>query len=416
MKTRRAVVIGGGLAGLSGALVLARRGWRVTVCEQAPEAGGRARTQDKSGFLFNQGPHALFAGGAAARELAALGVTWKGGAPRPRVWTPAGDGLARFPSSAWTFLTSPALSLTGRNGLVRGVLALRNAPARDQTLAEWLDAHVPDRGARGVFEAVVRLSSYSNAPDQLSARAALAQLRLGVSPGVIYLDGGWRTLVDGLRARAAEAGVEVRTGAAVTELEPGVPRAVRLERGERLEADAVLVATDPRHAARLLPSLASAVAGLVPARAACLDLGLRRLPREGYDLLLGLDEPVYASVHSAVAKLTPEGGALVQLARYLRPDEDGAGALPLLEEMMERLQPGWRDEVVERRFLPNMTVSWGIPTATRARPSARVGEGVRLAGDWVEGEGMLADAAVGSAVRAARELDEEREPALGEVA
>ncbi|MDX3541077.1 FAD-dependent oxidoreductase, partial [Streptomyces sp. MB09-01] len=37
MPKRHAVVAGAGIGGLTAALALHRRGWRVTVCERAPE-------------------------------------------------------------------------------------------------------------------------------------------------------------------------------------------------------------------------------------------------------------------------------------------------------------------------------------------------------------------------------------------
>jgi phytoene dehydrogenase-like protein len=56
------VVIGAGLAGLTAAATAARARRPVVVVE-AHTAGGRARTDELSGYRFNQGPHALGRGG-----------------------------------------------------------------------------------------------------------------------------------------------------------------------------------------------------------------------------------------------------------------------------------------------------------------------------------------------------------------
>src|SRR5687767_7321829 len=66
-------VIGGGLAGLTAATLLARSGRSVTLHEKS-QLGGRARTQDEHGALFNQGPHALYRGGRAMQVLKQLGI------------------------------------------------------------------------------------------------------------------------------------------------------------------------------------------------------------------------------------------------------------------------------------------------------------------------------------------------------
>jgi hypothetical protein len=49
---------------------------------------------------------------------------------------------------------------------------------------------------------------------------------------------------------------------------------------------------------------------VTPVRLATLDVGLRSLPRPRTLLALGVDEPVYFSVHSVTARLAPAGGAL----------------------------------------------------------------------------------------------------------
>jgi phytoene dehydrogenase-like protein len=55
------IIIGGGLAGLTTAALLARSGKAVTLFEHSSrEIGGRARTAEIDDFYFNQGPHALY--------------------------------------------------------------------------------------------------------------------------------------------------------------------------------------------------------------------------------------------------------------------------------------------------------------------------------------------------------------------
>ena len=78
---RRVTVIGGGLAGLTAAATAARAGAAVTVHEARDTIGGRARTREDSGFLLNEGAHALYANGAGAYVLRNLGIQPRGGTP-----------------------------------------------------------------------------------------------------------------------------------------------------------------------------------------------------------------------------------------------------------------------------------------------------------------------------------------------
>jgi phytoene dehydrogenase-like protein len=152
----------------------------------------------------------------------------------------------------------------------------------------------------------------------------------------------------------------------------------------------------------------------MPARAACLDVALTSLPDEKATFALGVDRPLYLSVHSRTARLAPDGAALVSTMKYLPAgaSHDAAADRAELEGLLDRLQPGWRARIVAQRFLPSMIASNAIVRAdaggTAGRPGPRVPDapGVFVVGDWVGPEGMLLDASLASAERAALEASE----------
>ena len=47
-----------------------------------------------------------------------------------------------------------------------------------------------------LLAALFRLSTYCDDPEQMSAGAAIDQLKLALAGNVWYLDGGWQTLVE----------------------------------------------------------------------------------------------------------------------------------------------------------------------------------------------------------------------------
>jgi phytoene dehydrogenase-like protein len=412
-------VVGGGLGGLATAALLARRGLGVVVLERAHELGGRAATHVHHGFCFNLGGHALCRGGAAARVLGELGVRWTGRRPPSAGVAELEERAYGLPLTAGSLLTTGLLGWSAKAQgarLMTRVPSLNAATLAGVPLSSWLQGRVADATMRATVEALVRVTTYANAPSLLDAGAAVAQLQLGQKPGVVYLDGGWQTLVDGAAEAARAAGAELRTGARVacaSACEGGWR--VALEDGATLACRTLVLATGPSTARSIVPSeaLAAWANRCIPVRTACLDLALARLPRDT-TFALGIDRPLYFSVHSATARVAPDGAALVSLMKYLSPTEpaDPARDESELEAWMDRLQPGWRDVLVERRWLPGMIASNALVTAAggglRGRPGPRVPDapGVFVVGDWVGPEGMLLDASLASAQQAAAQVGE----------
>lgn len=481
MRATRVAVVGGGLGGLTAAALLARGGCEVTLYERSKHLGGRAQTSDVEGFRFNLGPHALYRSGAAMRVLGSLGVKPRGGIPGGGSYALRAGRLHTLPRGAVSLMTTDVLTLAGKLELARLLATLPRVDAEALarvSMREWLDTRLSRDDARALVGALTRVSSYCADLDTLSAEAAVSQLQLALAANVLYVDGGWSTLVDALYALAREAGVRVELSARVESVVLRPPGAAPHEAGTRPapskrvesealplsgaapketaarlapskraesaasattapheagtqpssresrvhglrladgtvhEVDAVVLTGSPGEVASLVPGdavLAREAAEAVPVKAATLELGLSALPRPEALFALGVDGPWYASVHSASARLAPEGGAMVHVMKYLGGADPEARESEL-EAIMDTLQPGWREHVVARRFRPTLTVTHLLPSAKAgglsARPTARVPhvDGLFRVGDWVGPEGMLADAAFASAESVARAL------------
>jgi len=267
--------------------------------------------------------------------------------------------------------------------------------APQQTMNSWIEDHARSPKVRALAAALTRLTTFVADHDHLSASVALPQIAMAIASGVVYLDHGWQTLIDGLAARARSLGVEIRCGTSV-------------QSALNLDATGVILAVPPANVEKLT---GAKFPHLHPVRVACLDLGLSRLPENAANFGLGIDQPLYFSVHSAAAKLAPQGSALIQLAKYLSGENDPAADRAELEQFADLLVPGWRDRVTMTRFLPNMTVSHAMPTC-EGRPNADAVPGVALCGDWVGPQHVLADTVVSSALEASRMVRHDRVQAL----
>lgn len=412
-------IVGGGLAGLATAAYLARAGMQVELFEKASLLGGRAATHVTGGFHFNLGPHALYRRAEGAEVMRDLGVAYTGGVPGASGGYAVNRGAKHalpggFVSLLTTSLLRPRAKIeTAR--LLASIAHIDAAAAQGKTVRKWLDESIRSAEVRQLIQGLFRLTTYANDPERQSAGCAITQLQGALSGNVLYLDGGWQTLVDGLRQRAEAHGARIVSGRRVTSVQPrGDAQQLRFADGSMMTCSAVVLAMAPAEAAGLADGsklLARWAASSIAVRAACLEIALRTLPQPRATFALGIDEPLYLSVHSAVARLAPDGGALIHVAKYLPAGE----ANPQLDEqqlekLLDLIQPGWRDVVVERRFLPKMVVYNALPTATQGGVSGRPGpqvpdaEGVYVAGDWVGDQGMLADASLASARAAANHI------------
>jgi len=390
------VVVGAGLAGLTAAAVLAQARKKVLLLEQASHAGGRARTQYEHGFHLNLGPHAWIPAGPGTAILRRLGIELSGSSPNLRGGFALRDGrLHTLPEGFFSLVTTDLLRPRGKLEYARLMSELRfmnTAKVDSVTVVDWLAGHVEDRDVAAVIEMLIRLVTYADAPHLMSAGVALRALQEAVTGQVLYLHGGWQVLVETLIAQVKALGVEVRLSSPVDRVDPD---------------GKTILAVDPGTMRRLLGVECAPVA----AKTACLDVCLRRLPNPHGIAVFGVGQPFYCVVHSATARLAPEGGAMIHVAKYLSPGgpHDAVAIEKELEGVLSLLQPNWQDEVVFRRYLPSMVATHAIPTLAGRTPVRVPGMlNVFLAGDWVGSRGTLGNAAVASGEEAARYVLESR--------
>lgn len=404
----RVNIVGGGIAGLIAAVELGRAGARIAVFEAAGGLGGRARTREASGFYLNQGPHALYKGGALKRELDRLGIPYSGGRSLARTRKAILKGkLHDLPVDLKSLVRTGLFATPDKFSYVGLMREIGRGVTAERSFAQWLDTRKMSPRLRQSVEGLARLASYANGSHVISAQAMLDQITMSLK-GTIYLDGGWQSMADALMDAARDTGAALHAGARVEKVVVDGRRSrVALADGTSHEAEATLMALGPHEAAALMPDAASLqveAREAMAVRANTLDLALERLPDGADEFAIGIDQPFYMSLHSRSAKLAPSHGAVVHLAKYLPigegPQKD---AIAELEAVADLVMPGWRVLEVKRQELRGMTVSHGLPRWDRRRPGVELRDapGVFIAGDWVGDEGMIADCAAASAVEAA---------------
>ncbi|HEU5057402.1 MAG TPA: FAD-dependent oxidoreductase [Kofleriaceae bacterium] len=428
----RAVVVGGGIAGLAAATGLCERGARVTLLERESYLGGRAgswpdRLATGEAFDMERGFHGFFRHYRALRDLL------RRVDPQLSALAPADDypilgpdgrseSFAGLPRRApWNVA---ALALRTPTLRARDLLGIRPRPALamltfdmgrsyrrwDATSArDYLDSlGFPPAARRMLFD--VFAHSFFCAEEEMSAGELLMMFHwyfVGNRDGLIFdlaarpmSRAFWQPLGERLAALGAE--VATATACASVGRAPGGTWRVELERGDPLEADAVVLALS-------LPAL-QAVAAASPDLAGSWRDDLLALPvtRPFAVLRLWLDRPMrperapFAGTtgfghldnislydrfqDQSRAWAARSGGSVVELHAYaVEPDIDQEALAAELCAGLHAVYPESRGaREIDRRFLWRQDCPGFPPGIHDRRPAvATPFSGLCLAGDFV---------------------------------
>ncbi len=277
---KTAVVVGGGLAGITAALSLADAGVRVTLVEGRPRLGGLAFSFQRDGLTVDNGQHVYLRCCTAYRwfldriDAAALApVQARLDVPVIDVAKPAGRRLGRLRRDALpvplhlgrSLATYPHLSLAERAKVGRAALALKALdladPALDaQDFGSWLAAHGQSKRAVEALWDLVGVATLNAVAGDSSLALAAMVFKTGLLSDPGAADIGWARvplgeLHDTLARKALDsAGVRTEVRTRVTSIQQNENGRWSVEvPGETLDADAVVLAVAQREAYDLLP-------------------------------------------------------------------------------------------------------------------------------------------------------------------
>ncbi|MFD3355017.1 hydroxysqualene dehydroxylase HpnE [Streptomyces fradiae] len=418
MTGRHAVVVGGGLAGVTAALRLADAGVRVTLLEGRPRLGGLAFSFRRGDLTVDNGQHVYLRCCAAYRwfldrvggtDLAP--VQDRLDVPVLDVGDPRGPRLGRLRRTALpvplhlaaSLAAYPHLSVAERLAAGRAALALKSLDPADPALddadfAGWLARHGQSRRAVQALWDLVGVATLNATADQTSLGLAAMVFRTGLLSAPGAADIGWARvplghLHDTLAREALEArGVRVLVRTRVSAVTPadGGRWVVDLP-GDSLDADTVVLAVPQRETHDLLPPGALDTPGDLLRIGTAPILNVHVL----YDRPV-LRRPFFAALGSPVQWVfdRTEASGMSGPGQYLAVSQSAAQAeidAPVAElrarylPELERLLPPARHARVTDFFVTRERTATFAPApgVARLRPGARTRlPGLYLAGAW----------------------------------
>ncbi|GAA3715439.1 hydroxysqualene dehydroxylase HpnE [Streptomyces tremellae] len=412
----RAVVVGGGLAGVTAALRLADAGLAVTLVEGRPRLGGLAFSFTRGDLTVDNGQHVYLRCCTAYRwfldrvegtalaplqdrlDVPVLDVA----GDRPRLGRIRRNALPVPLHLAAGLARYPHLSLAERASVGRAALALRNLDLEDPALDEvdfatWLHRHGQSPRTVEALWDLVGVATLNATAEQSSLALAAKVFTTGLLTEPGAADIGWARvplgeLHDTLAAKAlAAAGVrtELRTRVSDISRRPEGGWRVALD-GESVEAETVVLAVAQREAHALLPDGALADPGRLLAIGTAPILNVHVV----YDRKV-LRRPFFAALGSPVQWVFDRTGTsgltdgqYLALSQSAAQDDIELPVARLRERYLpelERLLPAARGAGVRDFFVTRERTATFAPApgVGRLRPAARTdAPGLFLAGSW----------------------------------
>ncbi|MGG8406836.1 hydroxysqualene dehydroxylase HpnE [Streptomyces sp. 12297] len=418
MTANHAVVVGGGLAGVTAALELADAGLQVTLLEGRPRLGGLAFSFKRGDLTVDNGQHVYLRCCTAYRwfldrvDGAALApLQDRLDVPVLDVAHPKGPRLGRLRRSALpvplhlagALARYPHLSLAERAAVGRAALALRSLDPADPALdgvdfATWLGRYGQTPRAVEALWDLVGIATLNATAAQSSLGLAAMVFKTGLLSEPGAADIGWAhvplgDIHDTLARKALDAaGVRTETRARVT----GIARTddggwrVATETGP-LDAGTVVLAVPQREAHGLLPH------GTLDDPDTLLDIGTAPILNVHvvYDRKV-LKRPFFAALGSPVQWVfdrtdtsgLADGGQYLALSQSAAQDDIDEPVSVLRAKYLpelERLLPAARGAKIRDFFVTRERTATFAPTpgVGRLRPAARThAPGLFLAGAW----------------------------------
>ena len=366
-------IIGGGIAGLSAAYELSKKGHKVALFEKEAHLGGQAATFEVAGERLERFYHHIF-----SSDVDIINLIDELGLSEKLVWLDSKVGFLHQGRiydfvTAWDLLRFGPVGLLDRVRLGLVSLFLRRykdwPSLEGMTAQEWITRYGGRRNYDIVWGPLLQ-NKFGTSFDEVGmvwlwgkvhlrfASRARGRERLG------YLRGSFGLLIDALAERILDAGGKIYTSSSVERIVVEGEKAVALQVGRQMYPFDSIIATVPSPAfLEMVPQLptdyAQKLKGVRYQRAVCLVLTLKKPLSHIYWLNISDPSIPFVALIEHTNFIDPSiygGKRIVYLSNYLSkdsplyqsdPDELLNVYLPHLRKINAEFEPSW----IEERYL-----------------------------------------------------------------
>ncbi|SDY58759.1 Phytoene dehydrogenase-related protein [Evansella caseinilytica] len=420
-----AVIVGGGLAGLSAAAYLAHHGKKVAVIERG-KLGGRAMTINMKGFQFNFGAHAIYGRDKSyltlmEKELQ-LKLYWSDFTQMKAKYD-LGEEVSVVPSNLGGLLQTKLLKGMDKFRFAYHILFTTLGFEKGDpniSIKQWLEQKKVSPAVKEMMLNLAASNFFTGEPERIPSDVFFGYYKriFKTNIPVSYIQGGWQKLIEQFVQVIEKNDGEIITKTKVTGLSVDGKRVTAAHtKKNSFVADDFIFAIPPEELQTLflhspLEKELAEYTKYEPTYVIFYDIGLKKRIDSPYTYIFDRDRQIFISDISYYdMEAAPPGGQLLQAIAYLKSHEISD---PLahervkldIEAFYDKHFSGWRKSLVVPRVSKVAVVQaikWtmhqrGLPVHFSKITNAF------FAGDWCQGVGQLSELSFSSSYEACQHV------------
>ncbi|WP_236838530.1 phytoene desaturase family protein [Caldalkalibacillus salinus] len=417
------IIVGGGLAGLSAAALLAKKGKKVLVLERG-NIGGRAITLNIKDFNFNFGAHAIYGRDSSTLHLfeeeLGINIGWRDFNPNKAKYD-LGSSLTDVPANVLGLFRTKAMKSASKVKFTYEIfktLIGREKGHPHISIKKWMDDMALDAEVQDMMLTLASSNFFTKEPGKIPSDVFFNYYNrlFSTNKPVAYIEGGWQALINEFMRVIEENGGDIKTKEKVTNVQTEDDQVVAVETPKgTFKAESFIFCIPPAELSKLfvetrIEHLLKHYAHYKASYVFVYDIGLRERIDTPYTYIYDKKNKIFITDISYYDETcVPEGGQLLQAIAYL--NEEDLGHKETLNEYQEKIEqlydkhfPGWRDQLVVPRISKRASaqeIKWTMNQQAMpvSFPDYR---NLFFAGDWCEGKGQLSELSFSSAFEASQ--------------